>query len=275
MSKTIEMSMNEIAKRKPTKLDFKALEENRTRAKKLSDAFNPAVVTSKEPVLVAGDWHVPYQDRELVLQLYKVAEEFGIKTLLVPGDFWDCDNLKNEEKFVSMTYLETFQTEKIEVAKQLEEMLTKFKRVCFCRGNHEKRWLKVNKGMVGIDELFAITKVKGNFQVSLDNHIALYQGDSKWLLCHPHNYSPAQLNVAFSLADKHHCNIFSAHGHQMAQGHDRTGEFQIVDGGGMFDADQIEYLRTSTTFPSVYSGFYMIADGKAYKFEGHESKRII
>lgn len=266
MNLAIEMKQLQ-AKFKLTPNEIEKIEENRKWAKKLCDGFGPMTIRGNKPVLVCGDWHIPFFDRKLEIEMFKVAKEYDIKTILIPGDFWDCDNYKNSEKFVNLTYIETFQDEKICVGKELDVLVEHFPHIYFCRGNHEKRWLKFNRGMVGIDELFAITKRTG-YKVTLDDYMVLYQNKSKWYISHPDNYSPVPLSVASKIADKFQCNTMVAHGHLMSQGYDRTGQFQIVDGGGMFDTDQIEYMRRTTTFPSTHSGFYVIMDGIAYPFPG-------
>ena len=246
-----------------------ALKENRKWADKLNNGFQPLMIKTNEPALVCSDWHIPFQDRGLVKQMLGVAKKYKIKQLIIPGDFWDCDGYKNTEKFVNLTYMETFQDEKVEVRNQLEQLTNYFgDKIYFCRGNHEKRWLKFNKGMVGIDELFAILRSPVNYHVTLDDYIVLYQNGVKWYICHPDNYSPVSLSIASKISDKFQCNVFMAHGHIMSQGFDRTGQYEIVDGGGMFDSDQIEYLRRTTTFPSVRSGFYVLKDGISHRYLG-------
>ena len=49
-----------------------------------------------------------------------------------------------------------------------------------------------------------------------------------------------------------------AHGHQWAQGFDRSGKFRVIDGGGMFDKHCLAYLRTTTTHDDSHPGFYLI-----------------
>lgn len=275
MRENPEIRMYGLAKEKMTDAEIDAQEENRKRAERLSSGFAPGRVKTNEPVLVINDNHIPYDDRLLEQQMYKVADEYSVDIMMVVGDFWDCEGYKNESKYVSMTWFEAFVDEKMAVADRLARLVDNFKRLYFCRGNHELRWMKYNRGMVGIDELFATTRVAGKYHVTLDDHMVLEQKNTKWLLIHPDNYSPSQLSVPFSIADKVQCNVLCAHGHHLAKGYSRTGEYQIVDNGGMFDSDQIEYLRRTTKFPSVMSGFSLIMDGKAYQFAGKGMGRIV
>lgn len=237
---------------------------NQERIRRIDEEYIPVAINDSN-VLVAADFHGPFWDRKLESCLYKVAKEYKVDNLLVPGDFFDCDNYTS---FLKMTYIETFQQEIKHMKILLNRLGEHFKMVSFCRGNHEKRWLQMNKGLVNIENLFAILQSETNYRVTLDDHMILNSGKEVWRISHPTNFSPCPLSVASRLADKHHMNIFSAHGHQFAQGYDKSGDFQIVDGGGMFDVQQIEYLRNTTCYPSVHSGFYLIQDGDAYPFPG-------
>lgn len=254
--------------KKTVKEDFAALNKNEERRELLESQFEPCVVRQNN-VLAASDWHVAFQDRKLVNTLFRVADEYSIKTIIIPGDFMDCDNMKNTEKFLPLTFMDTFKGELAATREQLEELTKHFSKIYFCRGNHEKRWIQVNRGLVGMAELFAMTGISPkHYSVTMDDYITLFSGGQKWLLAHPMNYSPVQLSVASRIADRYQCSIFCAHGHQFAQGYDRSGNHQIVDGGGMFDPRQIEYLRRTTAHPAVHTGFYAIQDGFAIPFPG-------
>jgi hypothetical protein len=239
-------------------------EENAARIKRVDEAYLPILIKDNN-VAVAPDFHGPFWDRKLESCLYKVGDDYEIDTLIIPGDFFDCDNYTS---FLKMTYIESFQEELKHMKVLMERLGNHFRNIYFCRGNHEKRWLQMNKGLVDIENLFSLLKSKVNYKVTLDDHIFLNSGHEMWRLSHPTNFSPCPLSVASRLADKHHMNILSAHGHQFAQGYDKSGDYQIVDGGGMFDVQQIEYLRNTTCYPSVHSGFYLIQDGDAYPFPG-------
>ena len=239
-------------------------EENASRIRKIDDEYLPLRINDSN-VLVAADFHGPFWDRKLESCLYKVGDEYGVKNLLVPGDFFDCDNYTS---YLKLTYLESFQMELKHMKILIDRLGSHFKKIYFCRGNHEKRWLQMNKGLVNIENLFAMLRTNAHYEVTLDDHMILSSGKEMWRISHPVNFSPNPLSVASRLADKHRMNIFSAHGHQFAQGYDKSGEYQIVDGGGLFDVQQIEYLRNTSCYPSVHSGFYLIQDGDAYPFPG-------
>lgn len=238
--------------------------ENENRRERIVNFYKELKVKENN-VAVGPDWHVPFQDRVMKKLLFDACKEYGVKVLIVPGDFWDCDNYTS---FLKLSYLETFPQEVEHAKKELEDITSFFKHTYFSRGNHEKRWLKENRGLMNIRNLFAVTEVTKNYSVTSDDHIKLISGGQEWYLSHPANYSENQLSVANRLASKHHMNVLCAHGHQFAQGYDRSGKYRILDGGGIFDSAQLEYLRNTTCYPSVHSGFYIIQDGEPIPFPG-------
>lgn len=144
---------------------------------------------------------------------------------------------------------------------QLQILVDTFDRVYFCRGNHEKRWIDMNLGMVGMEELFYMTGITEGYEITLDDHMRLKSGKENWLLAHPRNFRQTPLSVARDLASKYRMNVVSAHGHQWTQGADRSGHYLCLDGGGMFDASELEYLRCTSCYPAVQGGYYIIAGG--------------
>jgi hypothetical protein len=236
----------------------------------IEDSFNPLTIKSNN-ICVACDWHIPFYDAEFMGQMFDVCEENGVKEIAIPGDFWDCDNYS---RFTNLTQAgvgwgETFRGEIEEVTTVLNALTERFKVVYFCRGNHEKRWMDMNAGMMGMEELFKLTGIRDGYQVTQDDNIVLESKGKVWLLCHPRNFRQTNLSVGRDLCAKYRCNVLVAHGHQYAQGRDRSGYYQIVDGGGLFDAGALEYLRNTSTFPAVQGGFYLIQDGiaKGYRNE--------
>lgn len=239
---------------------YRRREENGREARfMVIDSFKPLEIQCDDPVCIASDWHLPFHDYEFITKMLDDCHARDIRTLIVPGDFWDCDHFM---KFTKMGWSETFKEEIKNVADWLELLKTHFDNIYFTRGNHEKRWIDANRGLVGMEELFALTKVNDGYTVTLDDHLYLEHQGQKWLCCHPGNFRVTNLSVVKDLAAKYQCNIFGGHGHQWAQGYDRSGNFKVVDGGGMFDPLAIEYLRNTTAYPTPKGGYYTLIDGQ-------------
>lgn len=241
-------------------------------AQMIDDQRNPITIELNN-VCLAGDFHVPFTDERLMEDLFHICEEHQTKDLIIGGDFWDCDNYS---RFLHLTTTASFQEEIEEVKKELKRLLSHFDRIWFCRGNHEKRWCDLNAGKVGMNELFRLA-IPGNISedefgkrvtITTDDHIHLIQNGQLWLICHPKNFRVIPLSVAQDLAAKHLCNVVTFHGHTFRQGRDRSGQFRIAEGGGLFDRDALDYLRETSCHPMTRSGFYILKNGVLHAFEG-------
>jgi len=230
---------------------------------------NPITIES-DNIIVAGDWHIPFYDDALLDSLLLVKEEYGVKDIAIPGDLWDCDNLSQYTKIVNTC---SFDDEAREVGVVLRLLIQEFDRVFICRGNHEKRWMDI-KGGFSVQALFQLSGVPSIdpvteqplYHLTTDDHMHLVQNGEKWLLCHPRTYRQVPLSVVRDLASIHGMHVFGAHGHQLAQGVDRSGRYNVVDGGGMFDKASLDYLRETTTHPETRPGFYLIQDNAPRAF---------
>lgn len=232
-------------------------------AQMIEEQRNPIEIHS-DAILLTGDWHVPFEDWNLIYLLDDVRKDYGIHDIAIVGDFWDCDNYT---KFPKLTFVECFKDEQERIAFVLKWLKRRFNRIYFSRGNHEKRWIDMNHGMMGMKELFATTEVLNGYEVTLDDHMFLYQNDEKWLLAHPRNYRITPLSVVRDLATKHNCHTVGYHGHQFSQGWDRSGKFKVADGGGLFDRAALDYLRETTCHPMTRNGFYLLQENELIPFE--------
>jgi hypothetical protein len=243
----------------------------------LDDARNPLTIES-DNIAITSDWHAPFIDNDLVNQLFDSAMENDTRDLIMAGDTWDCDNYS---KFTSMAesgmaVSQTFKGETEEVKKLLNRILKVFTNVYICRGNHEKRWIDLNSGKIGMKELFSLARPSNmsedawdkRVHITSDDHINLIHNGQTWLCCHPRNFRITPLSVARDLSAKHLCNVIVAHGHAFNQGRDRSGHFQVADGGGLFERAALDYTRETTCHPMTRSGYFILKNGVLIPYEG-------
>lgn len=237
-----------------------------TYLEELKERRNPLDIYT-DAVALTCDYHVPFIDNDLMARLIDECEQLGVKKLAIGGDFWDCDNFS---RFTHITPMSTFKDEQIAVKAVISRLLEHFDQIYICRGNHEKRWIDMSYGKLGMQELYALAipddMSKKEFgkrvHITDDAHMMIHFNDQKWMLCHPRNFRVTPLSVVRDLASKYLCNICGAHGHQFSQGRDRSGNFQVVDGGGIFDKNALEYLREISAYPDVRAGFYILNEGR-------------
>jgi hypothetical protein len=237
----------------------------------IDKSFAPLCIRS-DTIAIAADWHIPFYDRNFAAEFIITCEDQGIRELIIPGDLWDCDNYS---KFVHLGWRDCFRAEIDEVRSVMVELIEHFDKIYLCRGNHEKRWIDGNFGMMGMRELFALLELPPrSYTVTLDDHMYLESNGKEWLIAHPRSFRQTPCSVARVLANKYLTNVCTAHGHQWEQGISTGGHFDVMDAGGMFDPYALEYLRQTNTYPAVQGGFYLIIDGKAegYRNDGPKHK---
>jgi len=229
----------------------------------VDDARTPINITSSN-IILTSDYHIPFHSLSLLQQVFDVAEEYGVSDVSIAGDFWDCDNYS---RFTHLGYSTAFKQE-VEAARDVLDMVTcAFKNVYICRGNHEKRWIDLNAGKMDMKMLFSVTEITKGYKVTMDDHMMLHCNGEDWLLCHPRNYRITPLSVVRDLAAKKHCHVVGAHGHQFDKGWDRSGRYQVADGGGLFDIKSLDYARETSCHPVQRAGFYLLQDNVLIGFE--------
>lgn len=268
--------------------------EYRKRSKQKHGSMAEMVLQARDPltfttgdICLACDFHIPFQDEALIDYMIDVCEDYGIKELAIDGDFFDCDNLSSFNSIVEseLDYTITWNGEKKEVQKMLVKLLRHFDTIYMCSGNHENRWVAITggkggfKGMIKevMPENITIEDYRKRVKVTIDTHMILNHkwfdeyGEEQvqeWLLCHPRNFSILPLRVSRDLAARYLKNIHMAHGHNLYKGHDRSGKFICLDGGGLFDKDALAYASRISTHPAMKSGFYLLVNGEPIQFEG-------
>jgi hypothetical protein len=240
----------------------------------LIDEQRQPISIKLESFVCTSDYHVPFVQGPLLDEMYKIAEDQGIGDLVIAGDFFDCDNYS---KYTHLGYSESFLGEIEEARAMFEELLSVFDHIYMCRGNHEKRFIDLNAGKIGMQELVRLavpdTLSKSEFdqrvRVTTDDFMDVEYKGAKWKICHPRSFRIIPLSVAKDLASKHLCNVATGHGHNFAQGRDRSGRFRVLELGGLFDPKALDYLRESSCHPMIRSGFYVFGeDGDILPVEG-------
>ena len=241
-------------------------------ADKINQACNPITIVA-ESLVVSSDWHVPYVDEELFGKLLSVPEETGIKRLAITGDLFDADSYS---RFTPMAPTVSFRDECDNVRNRLEYALYEYDTIYICRGNHEKRVIDMNMGKFQMKELIDMCipddmskrEFDERVKVTNDDHIHATIAGRVWLFSHPRNFRIINLSVARDLASRYQCSQIVAHGHQLAQGFDRSGRHRLIDGGGLFDKNQLAYLRETTCYPETKNGFVILNGDNVRIMEG-------
>lgn len=215
----------------------------------------PAPLRDVGDKIVTGDVHVPDTDPAMVEKLIDAAHHFGIYELDVVGDLFNQDMMSGFPKVVQAA---TFQQE-LKAAKELLTYLkTVFKRVRWCRGNHDQRLIAMSNAQVSMENLAAMIGVP--LETSACNFLWLESGGQTWMLAHQFEYKKDSLVKANELALIHQCNVISHHEHHAGMSRSVDGRWTIVNNPMLCNPPGYTQYNV-TTRPRMQKGFTVVKDG--------------
>lgn len=222
-------------------------------------------ITVESDAMITADWHIPLFDLEYTNVMLDKANELGLKTLIVAGDFWNMDALSDYAPKQPSANLEKELESGLDI---MRTVLRSFDRVVYVWGNHDARLHKA----LGMKLQFrnAMKLVFEGLDKNEINKIEFTNLDHTWLkvegndyyICHPASYSRVPLTAARVLATKYNANVITAHSHHCAVGYALDGKKVVAEIGGLFDKDKTGYLQRTTTFPTWQQGFAWTEGGK-------------
>lgn len=230
---------------------------------------SPIVHFAEEDIALAGDLHVPITNWPFLNKFLGEAKAEGVKTLGIPGDFWNGDGASQFDYKQSAADMDTEKKAGNEV---MTAFLEQFDKVILSWGNHDARYHKLLKyGVSFVDTMkmmfhdvpdHLLEKVQwtnlDHFYVRTAEDGMNLPGQNLWYVCHPKSYSSIPLTQSRRIAAKTLCNVITAHSHHHAVGHDVSGQFTCAEVGGFFDRDRTEYLQRTTHFPNWQNGYAII-----------------
>jgi hypothetical protein len=191
------------------------------------------------------------------------------RRLIIAGDLVNLDAFGQYDP--QMDNLPTLGDELKSAVAFFSQVLHTFQEVYWFFGNHERRGTKATKGTLApltvaqlvLGQATALDRV----QVSPLGYCYVTSGGREWIIAHGKNYSVQQLNVAEWLSWKYKRNVVSFHEHHLATGFDRYKQFQLINGGGLFQADQLGYAVTDASkSANMMNGFVLFRRGVPHLF---------
>lgn len=215
--------------------------------------------------MVVGDLEVPYHDAENLRLMLAIAEKFGVRQLVINGDFLSAD-------WLSSWPVDTGQTvpsgnEELASARKVARALeSQFDLIVWTKGNHEQR---ATRNGVSMDTLYHALrmderKVRISHYKFAEANTPL--GDSV-LISHPEHYSRIRGRVASDLADRHGMHVITNHTHLGGMTFCMRGEHVAVDIGHSTREKTRHYkMQNRTKSPGWITGFGMVRRGYIYPF---------
>lgn len=225
-----------------------------------TDDFLDQPIRHYGPIAVTADWHIPLVDYEYVNKFLRHADELGIKTLAIAGDFFNHDALS---AFDYKQESANLRTELREAQHIMGALVERFERIIFVWGNHDARLTKALQYKLSFSAsmrlCFGELGEKALEKIQFSNLDHFWVNDAIYV-CHPKQYAQNPLTNTRKLAAKVQASVITAHSHHAAVGYDVSGKYVCVEAGGLFDASKTEYLQRSTTFPNWRQGYAFIGE---------------
>ena len=207
--------------------------------------------------LIASDWHVPYFDEDLALDLLSTAEKRQIKRLIIPGDFLNLDILSN---FISFPY--PLEKELSDARELMALLLEAFSEIIFIPGNHERRIIRKLNTPLPWAVFIKLISESEKIITSSHDYLILTTATGHWRICHPENFSRTKGSVAVQLADLYHQHIIAGHSHHLGLNISKSGLYIAIDCGGLFDEKRIEYVQGTNLLPGWNQGYVILDHGR-------------
>lgn len=229
------------------------------------DGLEDYVVVEGDTMIVS-DLEIPHHDAELLGYLVSVAMKFGIKQLVIAGDFLALDS---ESPFAAEEGIEewTLADETWAGKDVLEGLFQWFERIVLVKGNHEQRGTR-KRELGFIHGLRNQWGDLGDLEVSLYKWCAVQSGGEAWRIEHFGNYAKVPGSVARERALIEDSHVAGGHTHHMSWSVALNGKHQAVDLGHC-TRERTRYYKTvngTTRHPKWVAGFWMIREGYAYPF---------
>jgi hypothetical protein len=214
--------------------------------------------------MIIGDVHAPTTDFEFAMRVIDVGERLGIKRLLIGGDMLNQDVFSVHPKSSEAI---PWETEAAAARALITCWLDYFEEIVWTSGNHERRFEKWVWGAMNIQDLKQIIYPDSRITVSRFGYCTIDTPRGPWRVTHPKNYSRIPLRTVNALSAKHNCHIWGFHEHHLGITWNSAGRHLVVNGGGLFDPDMLEYVvLDDSTMPRMAKGFGALLDGFPYLY---------
>jgi predicted phosphodiesterase len=214
-------------------------------------------------VMILGDTEIPYHDAENISLMVRVAKRFGIKTLVINGDFVSADFMSHWPTEAGQSVPDDEQ-EFTEARRVLAHLLGHFDQIYINKGNHEQRMTRARLSMRALKWLFGADE---RVQVSHYMYCDVISGGVTYSVAHPADFSSTHGKVAAELATVHDCHTIIGHTHYGGLAFSKNGKYLGLDLGHSTREDTRHYSRHVRRKSQRWvSGFGMIRNGYAYPF---------
>lgn len=209
--------------------------------------------------LITSDWQIPFHDGPWADFAFEIGKGFGCDLHVINGDFLDFHSIA---KFDPQVHDDVDSIEEeLDYAEQiLSHSCQVFGTTVMDLGNHEWRLYRaLLHAQIGPARLLKLMGASERVQLTEFSYVIL---NERVRCTHPRNFSKIPTRVGAELAAKYHQDVVAAHGHLIGSRRDISGQFTVIDSGGMFDPRRLDYINTVDSInPLVNQGFVILTPG--------------
>lgn len=222
--------------------------------------------TSRSGYMIATDFHAPFYSQIWFERMLKVAKLRGLTEIIIPGDGLDMHAFSGWGGDPECPWSK----ELLGAANFLWGLYQSFDRIWYMSGNHEARLARLTDGQMTysgvLDGILCEYARRSGLTFEFDPGKLTWSQythaivDDEWLIVHPASYRTLPLSVANRLALVQNKHVISAHSHKANKGHADNGRI-IIDTGGMFDEELIDYRAMRQTVHAKWANGFVVYQG--------------
>jgi hypothetical protein len=214
--------------------------------------------------LLFGDPHWPFHHADFMNRCVDVALGLGIDTVGIGGDITDQSVFSKwgRDKGVEWSH------EKEATKQGIRALLSNFKRVVLCPGNHDVRMIRQSQGAINEDDWVDMMRdwfagvPPQRLLITAYHAYHVVSGGRPFRVTHPKESNRVPTSVALRLNRKHRESIVSFHSHVTGIRRDESGTDYLVDCGPCCDDERMRYVQIEdNTRPKMTRCAVLLVDG--------------
>lgn len=210
------------------------------------------------PVILTGDWHLPYVNLAWFRSLLMIARETGIRSLAVIGDFHNFDFF-SKYWADSRASAELQEKEFATGEKLLDEAMGIFKRVYFCFSGHDRRPNRLLQGALTTRRWFGLIRPGRSLKDVYISPFSWAEVGKTWIAMHPRRGRKIKGSLVREMVSRRRKSTATFHQHYSSWAIDPSGNDSCVDVGSMCDRNRIGYMNIDLTpYPEGDNAFLVI-----------------
>lgn len=230
--------------------------------------YDDWIEVGADDAIIIADSELPDYDHQLMRAAHAMGMRYGIKRLIIGGDFWSFDSITPWPEVVKERGDGTMQDDIQLSVDVLETAFTWFDDIYAVMGNHEHRVNRLLGGQMGPWQLVRLPS--GNqVKVNIYTYMYLNTCRNRVMVVHPKNYAKTQLTIPVDLVtiEQERCDIISTHTHHCCTGFNKSGQYQMSEIGCMRDPMRTKYKQIGKSrHPQWVQGFAMLRQGVTHIF---------